>query len=77
MTEEFNCQRKIDESNGIEYEDDDNDLPDYKKIEKEDLIEPLHLIVHLTVVDLGAQFQDRGIPCYCIFCSNLHVLLRK
>ena len=35
------------------------------------------LIVQLSIVDLGAQFPDRGIPCNCPFHSNFHVFLRK
>ena len=38
MMKEFNCQRKIDESNGIEYNNDDNDRPDYRKLKKKHLM---------------------------------------
>ena len=70
---ECNFQRKTDKRNRITYDT----KPDYERVKEEHLIEILKVIVQLPTVDLGAQFPDRGIPCYCPFHSNFGHLLRK
>ena len=73
MMNDFNYQRKNNERNGIAY----HTKPYCERVEEEDLIDLLKVIVEFPVVDLGAQFPDKEIPCYCPFHSNFDHLLRK
>ena len=73
---ESNCQRKYNGRNKKQYNDNDNQ-PNYEKVKGDYNIELLKVIVQFPVVDLGAQFTDRGIPFYCPFHSNFDYLLHK
>ena len=60
----------MDESDNIFCDNDDKDepyYPNYLKVENFVLRKMLKIIVQLPVVDLGARFPDREIPCYCPF----------
>ena len=77
---EFKDKQKMDESNGIEFDDNEDYLshyPYYLKVTKKDLKQLLKLIVQLPIVDLGARFKNRGIPCFCPFHDRFKFLLKE